>query len=212
MLEHWTEYSRFLTALVVIIDPVGVLPLFILLTARYTPRERARTVLLTVTTVVVVLIAAALLGERLLTAFGTSIASFKIGGGLVLLLMALAMLRAQPDPLRANPLEHEEAGERESVGVVPLAIPLLAGPGAISTVIIEMHRSDATLHWLVVLTIIAAVSALLWLVLRLADPIQRLLGPIGINVITRLFGLILIALAIEIMANGLRELFPILAG
>lgn len=212
MFEQWTEYTRFLTALMVIIDPVGVLPLFILLTARYTPRERARTALLTVTAVALLLSASALIGERLLTAMGTSVASFKIGGGMVLLLMALAMLRAEADPVRANPEEHAEAGERESVGIVPLAIPLLAGPGAISTVVIEMHRSEAPLHWLGVLGVIATASLVLWLVFRLADPIQRLLGPIGINVVTRLFGLMLAAIAVEIMANGLRELFPVLAG
>jgi multiple antibiotic resistance protein len=96
--------------------------------------------------------------------------------------------------------------------VVPLAIPLLAGPGSISTVIIEVHRSEMEFHGLMAIAIIALVCLLLWLVLRMAATIGRILGQTGLNIINRLFGLILAAIAVEIMANGLKQLFPALAG
>jgi multiple antibiotic resistance protein len=98
------------------------------------------------------------------------------------------------------------------VAVVPIAIPLLAGPGAMSTVIIAMHRSEASYHSAMIIGIILAISLVLWLVLRLAKPIGELLGDNGLNVLNRIFGLILAAIAVEVTANGLKQLFPVLAG
>jgi multiple antibiotic resistance protein len=143
---------------------------------------------------------------------GTSLASFRVGGGIVLLLMALSMLRAQPDTLRTTENEAKATKGVQSVAVVPLAIPLLAGPGAISTVIIQMHRSTKLLDPLLVMACIFLVCAVLWVVLRLAAPIGNTLGESGLNIINRLFGLILAAIAVEVMANGLRQLFPVLGG
>jgi multiple antibiotic resistance protein len=208
-MESWSEYTRFFTALLVILDPFAAIPVLLSLTRNYTSHERSRAVILTAITVAAVLSLAALFGERMLTILGTSLPSFRVGGGIVLLLMSLSMLRAQPDQLRATQAERTAAGP-ENVAVVPLAIPLLAGPGAISTVIIEMHRPGAEYHLFWVLAVIFAMALLLWGVLRLASPIGRLLGQPGLNILNRLFGLILAAIAIEIMANGLRELFPVL--
>ena len=211
-MEHWTEYTRFLTALLVILDPFAAVPIFLALTKNYTAAERGRVADITAATVLIMLIAASLTGVGLLHAMGTSLASFRVGGGIVLLLMALAMLRGQADTVRTTPAEEAEAEDKRSIAVVPLAIPLLAGPGSISTVIIQMHRSDAEYHSLLVIFIIILVCLFLWLVLRMAVSIGKMLGQIGLNVINRLFGLILTAIAVEIMANGLRELFPVLGG
>jgi multiple antibiotic resistance protein len=211
-MEHWTEYTRFLTALVVILDPFLAVPIFLGLTAGYDQVQRARVALIVSLTVAIVLVAAALSGELVLSLLGTSLSSFRVGGGLVLLLMALAMLRAEADSMRSNPQETTADPSHQGVGVVPLAIPLLAGPGAISTVIIQMDRSTAPYHGLTVIACILGVCVALWLVLRLAAPIGRFLSPTALNVINRLFGLILAAIAVEIMANGLKQLFPALAG
>lgn len=210
-MEHWTEYTRFFTALLVILDPFLAVPIFLSLTQGYTPSERVRVATLTTLTVSLVLVLAALSGEAILTFLGTSLASFRVGGGLVLLLMALAMLRAEADQIRTTPAEAESAASKGSIAVVPLAIPLLAGPGAISTVIIQMHRSAASHQPWLVLAIILAVCLVLWVVLRLAVPIGASLGKIGLNILNRLFGLILAAISVEIMANGLKTLFPVLA-
>jgi len=211
-MEHWTEYTRFFTALFVILDPFAAIPIFLVLTKTYTAGERGRIANIASLTVLAVLVIASLAGETLLHGMGTSLASFRVGGGIVLLLMALAMLRAQTDAVRTTPAEEAEAGDRHAIAVVPLAIPLLAGPGSISTVIIEMHRSDTTYHGLLVILSIALVCLFLWLVLRMAVTLGRMLGNIGLNIINRLFGLILAAVAVEIMSNGLKQLFPVLTG
>jgi multiple antibiotic resistance protein len=211
-MEHWTEYTRFITALFVILDPFAAVPIFLVLTKTYTAIERARVANIASLTVLMVLTVASLTGEALLQGMGTSLASFRVGGGIVLLLMALAMLQGQTDTVRTTAEEAAEAEDRQTIAVVPLAIPLLAGPGSISTVIIEMHRSDTQYHGLLVVLVIALVCLILWVVLRMAVTIGKILGQIGLNIINRLFGLVLAAIAVEIMANGLKQLFPILAG
>ena len=210
-MEHWTEYSRFFIALLVILDPFAAVPIFLALTKTYSDNERGRIANITAITVLLVLVIAALTGDALLHGMGTSLASFRVGGGIVLLLMALAMLNGQTGSVRTTPEEEAEAEDRNAIAVVPLAIPLMAGPGSISTAIIQMQRSETEYHALFVIITIILVCILLWLVLRLATVIGKALGQIGLNIINRLFGLILAAIAIEIMANGLRELFPALA-
>ncbi len=210
-MEHWTEYSRFFIALFVILDPFAAVPIFLALTKTYSDNERGRIANITAITVLLVLVIAALTGDALLHGMGTSLASFRVGGGIVLLLMALAMLNGQTGSVRTTPEEEAEAEDRNAIAVVPLAIPLMAGPGSISTAIIQMQRSETEYHALFVIFTIILVCILLWLVLRLATVIGKALGQIGLNIINRLFGLILTAIAIEIMANGLRELFPALA-
>jgi len=207
-MESWTEYTRLITALLVILDPFAAVPIFLAFTKEYSIHERSRVASITAFTVALVLIVSAVAGETLLRWMGTSLASFRVGGGIVLLLMSLSLLRGQPDLVRTTPTESQEALSKASIAVVPLAIPLLAGPGAISTVIIAMHRSNAEFHWLLVIGCILLASAVLWAVLRLASSISNALGTIGLNIINRLFGLILAAIAVEIMANGMKQLFP----
>ena len=211
-MEHWTEYSRFFIALLVILDPFMAIPIYLQLTAGFGRQERRRVVNVASLTVLGLLSLVALSGETLLRWMGTSLGSFRVGGGIVLLLMALAMLKSEPDPVRSSPDLSPTAGHRASLGAVPLAVPLLAGPGAMSTVIIGMQRSSAPWHPLLILACILLVTALLWLVLRLAGPIGRALGETGLSIVNRLFGLILAAIAVEVMANGLKQLFPVLGG
>ncbi|MCB1672420.1 MAG: MarC family protein [Gammaproteobacteria bacterium] len=211
-MDYITEYTRFFTALLVILDPFAVIPILLGLTAGYQAKELNKAVNLAALTVFIVLALAAAFGENILTVLGASLPSFRVGGGIILLLMGLALLRAEPDQMRTTPLETEAAQSYESIAVVPIAIPLLAGPGSISTVIIQMQRPGAENHLLWVILVTFLVCVIVWAVLRLAGPIGRFLGPIGLNVMNRLFGLILTALAVEIMANGLRGLFPALSG
>jgi multiple antibiotic resistance protein len=211
-MEHWTEYSRFIIALFVILDPFAAVPIFLALTKTYSPKERGQVANIAAVTVLLVLVVASLTGESLLHGMGTSLASFRVGGGIVLLLMALAMLSGQTGAVRTTPEEEAEAEDRNAIAVVPLALPLMAGPGSISTVIIQMQRSNLEYHGVLVIFSIVLVCMLLWFVLRMATTIGRVLGHIGLNIINRLFGLILAAIAVEIMANGLKELFPVLTG
>jgi multiple antibiotic resistance protein len=209
----WTEYTRFVIALSTIINPVGAVPVFLAATREFSAQEKCMTARVTAIAVGGVLVAAALSGEVLLGVMGTSLSAFRVGGGIVILLMAIAMLSARGgDPL---PRQGPDSGDAESVAsiaVVPLGIPLLAGPGAISTSIIQMHRGAGLVHAALVAASILLVALVCWIVLRNAERVGAFIGPVGLNVISRLFGLLLSAIAMETIANGLKGLFPILAG
>lgn len=207
---HWSEYSRFLVTLGAVLDPFGAIPIFLVLTRTYTRSERRRAARITALSVWLLLSIAALAGEAILTLLGTSFGAFRVGGGIVLLLMGLAMLGAEIGPLRQTRLEADEAAAKAGIAVVPLGIPLLAGPGALGAVIVQMNRETGWLHAVIVLACVAIVTGLCWLALRFAEPLGRALGPIGLTIANRLLGLILTAIAIEMMANGLKQLFPVL--
>jgi multiple antibiotic resistance protein len=133
-----------------------------------------------------------------------------VGGGLVLLLMALAMLNAEVGKMRQTQGEAEELEAGERYGVVPLAVPLLAGPGAISTTIIAAQESSPV-HIGALIGCILLVCALALVLFRLAEPVGERLGTTGLNIATRILGLLLAAIAIEMMATGLKVLLPGLA-
>jgi multiple antibiotic resistance protein len=206
------EYLRFLVTLTAVLDPFLAVPIFLALTASQSHASRVVLVRVVTITVFAVLAASALLGDSLLALMGASLAAFRVGGGLVLLLMSLAMLNAEAGGVRQSEAEAAELESGDAAGdmrgVVPLAVPLLAGPGAISTTIIAAEKGAGVGHFAAILGCIALVSGLTWLVLRAADAIGGRLGTTGLNIATRLLGLLLAAFAIQTMAEGLRELFP----
>jgi multiple antibiotic resistance protein len=210
MLE-WTGYIKIFTTLLAIVNPLGVIPIFISLTSGLVAQERKRIARTTSTAVAVVLIVATLFGKPLLNFFGVSIASFKVGGGILLLLMAIAMMQAKHTPSKQTPEEVEEAEEKESIAVVPIAMPLLAGPGAISTVIIYADVSFQPFHLGLIIFSIVLIALLTWAALNVATPIRKMLSKTGINIATRLMGLLLAAIAVEFVAGGLIQLLPGLA-
>ncbi len=203
-------YARFFATLTAVLDPFLAVPIFLAVTARRGPDERRQLVNVVTLTVFLVLAGSALCGEQVLLLVGASLPAFRVGGGLVLLLMALAMLNAQAGGVRQSQDEARELQTGELPGVVPLAVPLLAGPGAISTTILAAQAGGAA-HFAAVLGCIVLVCLLTWITLRLAAPIGEKLGTTGLNIATRLLGLLLAALAIQTMAEGLRQLFPGLA-
>jgi multiple antibiotic resistance protein len=210
-MQDWRTSAQIATALFVIADPVATIPIFITLTDGQTDDERKRTARTTAATVAAVLVLAVFLGEPLLHLFGISIASFRVGGGIVVLLMAISMLNARMSRTSNTPEEVQEGTEKDDPAVVPLGVPLLAGPGAISTIIIYAHQAT---DWLDTLFLVASalfVAFTVWIALRSADAIRKLLGKTGINIISRLLGLVLAAVAIEFIAGGLAQLLPGLA-
>ena len=210
-MPEWTGYVKIFTALLAIVNPLGAVPVFVSLTGGLTEGERRRVVRTTSIAFAVVLIAATLIGESLLNFFGISIPSFKVGGGILLMLMAIAMMQARQTLTRQTPEEAEEAGEKESIAVVPIAIPLLAGPGAISTVIIYAQASYQPVHVALIIFIVLMVTLVTWVALHAANPVGRMLGKTGINIATRLMGLLLASIAVEFIAGGLAQLLPGLA-
>ena len=204
------DYLRFLVTLTAVLDPFLAVPIFLAMTVAHSPQGRARLARVATITVFLVLAGSAFFGERLLIALGASLAAFRVGGGLVLLLMSLAMLNAEAGGVRQSEKEAKEVESGEVSGVVPLAVPLLAGPGAISTTIIAAQSGGAG-HYAAILVCILIVCALTWIALSLAEKIGAAVSTTGLNVATRILGLLLAALAIQTMAEGLKQLFPGLA-
>src|SRR5512134_1279985 len=201
------EYLRFFVTLTAVVDPFLAVPFFLAFEGARSEAEQRTLARLVAITVFVVLAVAAVTGEALLQLIGASLPAFRVGGGLVLLLMALAMLNAQAGGLRQSKAEAQELAEGEVHGVVPLAMPLLAGPGAISTSIIAAE-GGGIVHQAVVVLCIAIVCLVTWLTLRAAHRIAARMGTTGLNVATRILGLLLAAMAVQTMAVGLRQLFP----
>ena len=210
-MQNWRQYVEIALSSFVIANPIGAIPIFISLTADHPEPARRRTAKITAATVAIVLVASVFLGQLLLNSFSVSIPSFRVGGGILILLMAVSMLEARPNRARSTPEETDEAAARDDIGVVPLGIPLVAGPGAISTMIIygEQATDWIATGFLVLIGILVALSV--WIALRLADPIRSLLGQTGINIVTRLLALILAAVAVEFITSGLPQLLPGLA-
>ncbi|MGH7932392.1 MAG: YchE family NAAT transporter [Candidatus Binataceae bacterium] len=211
-MNNWKTYLQIAISLFVIADPIGAIPIFITLTERHSEKDRKRIASVAASSVALVLIASLFLGQPLLQFFGINIASFRVAGGILIMIMAIAMLQARHSRAHHAPEEAEEAVTKEDAAVVPLAIPLIAGPGAISTIIIYAHQAITWLDTIALVIISLVVATSVWSALRLADPIRRLLGTTGINVVTRLLGLILAAVAVEFIATGLAQLLPGLAG
>jgi multiple antibiotic resistance protein len=203
----YQEYLRFIATLTAVLDPFLAVPIFLGVTAARDAGSRQRLANAVTLTVFAVLAGAAVFGEALLKFLGASLPAFQAGGGLVLLLMALAMLNAQAGGMRQSRAEAAELESGELTGVVPLAVPLLAGPGAIGTTIIAAQAGGVA-HTSALVGCIALVCLVLCGVLRLVDAFGQRMGTTGLNIATRLLGLLLAAIAIETMADGLKVLFP----
>lgn len=207
-MSSWHEWLRTLIGLLVIVNPLLAVPAFTVLAGEEDPAARRATANQAAITVAAVLTLSVLGGHAVLRLFGIGVPSFQVGGGVLILLMAIAMLHAKMSGARHTDEEAAEALEKEQVGVVPLGIPLLAGPGAISTAIIYAHNGSGWLDTLVLVLEVWLVSALVWLSLRLGDRVARVLGTTGINIATRIMGLLLAAIAVEFITSGLKQLLP----
>ncbi len=203
-----------LVTLLAIVNPLAIVPFFIHYTQGLSSAQRQHTVLISSFTCFVVIAVSALAGLHILAFFGISLASFQVGGGMLLLTSALNMLNAQPAEAKTTSHELEDGAEKAAMGasiaVVPLTIPLLTGPATMSTVVIYAEKAKTLLQLGTLVgygVVIALATALCF---SLAEPIARVLGKTGINVMTRLMGLILAALAVEVMSDGLTKLFPAL--
>jgi multiple antibiotic resistance protein len=203
-----------LVTLLAIVNPLAIIPFFIHYTQHFTEEQRRNTVRISSMSTFVVIAVSALLGLHILEFFGISLASFQVGGGMLLLISAMNMLNAQPAEAKTTTHELEDGAEKAAMGasiaVVPLTIPLLTGPATMSTVVIYAEKAKTVLQLgtLVGYGVIVALATALCF--SMAQPIARALGKTGINVMTRLMGLILAALAVEVMSDGLTKLFPVL--
>ena len=203
-----------LITLLAIVNPLAIVPFFIHYTQGFNAAQRRKTVLISSFSSFVVIAVSALMGLHILEFFGISLASFQVGGGMLLLTSALNMLNAQPAEAKTNTHELEDGVEKAAMGasiaVVPLTIPLLTGPATMSTVVIYADKAKTFLQLGTLVGYGVVVALATALCFSAAQPIARVLGKTGINVMTRLMGLILAALAVEVMSDGLTKLFPAL--
>jgi multiple antibiotic resistance protein len=207
-MTHWNELFKITIALLAIVNPVGGVPMYLGATAGWTPAEQRRTARTVAITVFAVLATSALVGTSMLDFFGIGIPSFQVGGGILLLLLAISMMEARETGIRQTPAEERETVDRHAIAVVPLGIPLLAGPGSISTMIIATHGVPGIAFRLELLIPAVAIAVIVWLTLLVATRLARRLGTTGMNIVTRIMGLVLAALAVEFIAQGLLEIFP----
>jgi multiple antibiotic resistance protein len=196
----------------VVIDPVGILPIFVALTGKSSAAARQRIAIRAVLLAAVILIGFALAGDLLFRFLGISLPAFRIAGGLLLLLLSIDMILVRPSGLRtATEAEEHEAEESADVAVFPLAVPLIAGPGAMTSVILIMGRagSDFLLQAAAMSALIGALLLCL-LVFLFASRLMTALGLTGVNVIGRVFGIVLAGLAIQYIVDGIAASFPVL--
>lgn len=207
----FNDYIKIFVALLAVVDPLGIMPIIAAITSSMSRKELSHIASSVALIVMAILLLTLFVGENLLHFFGISINSFMVSGGFLLMLMAISMLQAKTSEIIRNKVEAEEQDSGTSIALVPLSMPLLAGPGAISAVILYAHKGQGAMHLLLMSLEIIFVSAILWGVIFCIPWLIRHLSRTGINAFTRLMGLILSALAVEFIASGIKGLFPILS-
>ena len=198
-------------SLVVIINPLMVTSVFITLTSNATPEAKRAIIRKTTLIAFGVLLVFAISGTLIFKFFAITIGAFQIAGGIILFSVAMGMLHAKTSRTKQTPEEMDEAMTREDVAVVPLAIPIVSGPGAITTVIVLSGETRTIPNMAVLFLAIVVAMAIVFVMLRNAARIQRFMGPSGLNITTRLMGLVLAAVAVQFVIHGVESVLPELA-
>jgi multiple antibiotic resistance protein len=196
------------SAIFFVVDPLAVLPIFLAMTANETPAQKRATALRAAITTGITLTVFAAAGTLIFKFFGITLGAFKIAGGVLLFLVALDMMQAQKSRTRSTPEEEREGIEKADVAIIPLAIPLLAGPGSIATVMVLMSRHSRFVYTLPVFGSIFLTTVITWLMLRGAEWIERRLSKTFMNVVMRIMGLILAAISVEFVIAGIKDVLP----
>ncbi|WP_185711633.1 MarC family protein [Conchiformibius steedae] len=211
------EIAKIFLALVVLVNPFSALPIFLDLTHNYSKRERTRAAQIASLSVFVTIAVFALVGGGLLSLLGISTGAFRVGGGILVFLIAISMMSSGNNPAKPDigtddaseiTIARQPAVNIGAIAVVPLAIPMMIGPGGISTVVI--YTATAKSYWDIAAVIIAGgvIALLCYLTLLAATKVSDILGETGLTVLNRVMGMLLAAVSVEIIVAGLRELFP----
>ncbi|HTR00954.1 MAG TPA: MarC family protein, partial [Candidatus Acidoferrum sp.] len=206
----WNDYLRMFTGLIAVVGPVSTVPLFLNFTENV-QAQRKHIARISAFAVFCIMTVSVLAGNRILHIFNISIEGFRVAGGILLLTIAFDMLQAKTSRTRRTPEEDAEAVNSTEIGVVPLALPLLAGPGAISTVILFSEQSPSIAHKVVLIGLCLVAALVVWVCFHLAPQIGRHLSQTSMNISSRVMGLILAAMAVEFIVDGLKTLLPGLA-
>ena len=211
--ELFSLIPQMFIAIFALMNPFSLLGIYLDITQKFSESYKKKLLLVMVIAVNIILLTFLFGGEELLGFFGVDLAGFTVAGGIIIFIMGLTMVRAKHSEIHHTSEEGEEAKSTESpasVGVVPLAIPILAGPGTISVVINNAHTFNSLTGDLAIVIGIVLVSIIVYFVFRFGTIIAKKLGKTGMNIITRIMGLILMAMAFDMMAKGLTGLFPAL--
>jgi multiple antibiotic resistance protein len=203
---YLTHFLISLSAVFFVVDPVGVVPIFLAITAGDSEAKMRRTALRACIVAGGLLLFFALFGGFIFKVFGVSLAAFRVAGGILLLITSLDMLRARPSETRTSRTEEQEGVAKEDVALVPLAMPLLAGPGAIASAMVLMSKGDSLLMAVPVLAAIVLTFVASYFILRASHLVQRVLKQSGVAILERVMGLILAAIAVQFMADGAKDL------
>ncbi len=198
-------------ALLAIMNPLSAVPVFLGLTEGFGAAGRRRVALQVAVATFVTLVVVLLGGERILAVFGITLNDFRVAGGILIFLMALSLLRAKPSRMRHVPEEASDQAVGDNPAFFPLAVPFMAGPGAMTAVILFADRAAGIRGLGIAAAIIAAVCVIIFVTLAMADWLAREVGVTGMNIMTRLMGLILSAVAVSMIFAGLKGAFPFLA-
>jgi multiple antibiotic resistance protein len=208
--ELHSTYVRFsvlaLSSIFFLVDPFAAIPSFIAITAGADATRRRRMAVKASLTCFIVLTAFAIAGRLIFRMFGITLPAFEIAGGIILLLIGIDMIEAKRSPTQESSNDAEEAAAKEDAGIVPLGIPMLAGPGAISSVMVLVGASPNKWQMVAILLAISITALASYGVLNGADRLRRLLGETGIRILVRIMGLLLVALAVQFFVNGLTDL------
>jgi multiple antibiotic resistance protein len=197
-----------LSSIFFLVDPFAAIPSFLAITESAEPARRKRMARKASITCFIVLTSFALGGQLIFKMFGITLPAFEVAGGLILLLIGLDMLEAKRSATQEASGDTEEAAAKEDAGIVPLGIPMLAGPGAISSVMVLVGQVPAIWHWEMgaILGSIALTSLISYWVLAGAGRVRKVMGETGIRILVRIMGLLLVALAMQFFVNGLTDL------
>ena len=208
MNQRVMELLLIFTSILFIVDPFAVIPTFLAMTARDTPEQRRVQARRAAWTCAITLTVFALGGSLIFKIFGITIGAFKIAGGVLIGLNALDMVQARQSQQRETPVEKAEGIEKDDIGIMPLGVPMLAGPGAISTVMVLALGAKAPAATAAVYGSVALTSLISYYVLSVATLVERRLGQTGMRILTRLMGLVLSAIAIQFIIDGIKLSFP----
>jgi multiple antibiotic resistance protein len=197
------------SAIFFVVDPFAAVPLFLSITRGDDLAKKRATALKAAAVATVTLLVFAAAGTLIFKLFGITLGAFRIAGGLLLFLMSLDMLRAQRSRVRVSPEEETEGVEKEDVAIIPLGIPMLAGPGSIAMVIVLMgHARSSVVQLTIVVACILVAGVLTYLILRAATVVERTLKQTGLNILNRVMGLVLAAVAVQFVVYGIRDVLP----
>jgi multiple antibiotic resistance protein len=208
----FSDVLKYSITLISIINPLGAIPVFLGFTKNHKNLNIKNVTNTCALACTITILVSLFFGQMLLNFFGISVASFTIGGGLLLFTMAFSMISGQQSTSKINIEEINSFDFEREIGIIPLAIPLLSGPGAISSSIIHAKNFTTSTHWVFAVIIVFIIGIIIKVILSYAENIGERLGQIGLNVMTRIMGLILLSMSIEMIAAGIKEILPALKG